>query len=57
MYVLNPTEHLAGFLGAVAVYYGDLVVIEPKLLTMYDEVLPQIDRALGESPVAKSAVK
>ena len=57
MYLLNPTENLTGFLGAVAVYYGDLVFMEPKLLSMYDEVLPQIDRALGESPVAKSTVK
>jgi hypothetical protein len=31
--------------------------MEPRLLSMYDEVLPQIDRALGESPAEKSAVK
>jgi hypothetical protein len=57
MYLLNPTDNLAGFLGAVAIYYGDLVLMEPKLLSMYDEILPQIDRALGESPAAKGAVK
>jgi hypothetical protein len=31
-------------------YYGDLVLWEPRLLQMYDDVLPQIDRLLGESP-------
>ena len=29
--------------------FGDLVLWEPKLLQMYDEILPQMDRALGES--------
>ena len=50
MYLLNPTQNLDAFLGAVAIYYGDVVMIEPKLVKMYDEILPQIDRALGESP-------
>jgi hypothetical protein len=32
----------------LASYYGDVVLWEPALIRMYDEVLPQIDRALGE---------
>lgn len=28
-------------------YYGDLVVWEPRLLQMYDEVLPRIDQAVA----------
>lgn len=48
MYVLNPTENETAFFGAVVVYYGDVVLYEPKLLSLYDELLPQIDRALGE---------
>ena len=55
MYLLNPTQNLDAFLGAVAIYYGDIVMIEPKLVEMYDEILPQIDRALGESPGRKNA--
>jgi hypothetical protein len=39
------TENFEG----LAAYYGDLVLWEPNLLPMYDEILPQIDRALGES--------
>jgi hypothetical protein len=34
----------------LAAYYGDLVLWEPQLLQMYDELLPRIDRALGEQP-------
>lgn len=34
---------------ALMAYYGDLVLWEPQLLLMYDELVPQIDRALGES--------
>jgi hypothetical protein len=31
-------------------YYGDIVQWEPQLLQMYDELVPQIDRALDGSP-------
>jgi hypothetical protein len=48
MYVLNPIKNEEAFFGAVVIYYGDIVLWEPKLLSMYDELLPQIDRALGE---------
>ena len=52
MYLRTPTENLEGFFGSVSIYYGDIVRIEPKLLGMYDDVLPQIDRALGDSAPA-----
>jgi len=45
----NPTP----FFGALSVYYGDIVYYEPRLLELYDEILPQIDRALGESPAER----
>jgi len=48
MYVVNPTQNEPAFLGAVLVYYGDVVLLEPKLLGLYDELIPQIDRALGK---------
>ena len=54
MYVITPmNENPTPFFSAVAVYYGDIVYYEPKLLAMYDELLPQIDRALGESPAER----
>lgn len=53
MYMRTPEENLTGFLSAVRIYYGDIVLMEPRLLTMYDEVLPQIGRALGEPSAAK----
>jgi hypothetical protein len=34
---------------ALSAYYGDIVLWEPKLLELYDSVLPKIDRALGEA--------
>ena len=49
MYIRTPDENLPGFFSAVAIYYGDIVLYEPKLLELYDEVLPRINRALGES--------
>jgi hypothetical protein len=33
-------------LAAVAVYYDDLIFIEPALIKLYDETLPRLDRAL-----------
>jgi hypothetical protein len=41
---------------ALVYYYGDLVLWEPALLKMYDEILPQIDRNLGESPSEATAL-
>jgi hypothetical protein len=32
----------------LATYFGDCILHEPRLLKAYDEILPQIDRALGE---------
>jgi hypothetical protein len=30
----------------LALYYGGIVIIEPALEKLYDDVLPQIDRAV-----------
>ena len=49
MYFRTPTENLEPFFGTVNVYYGDIVLLEPALLKLYDELVPQIDRALGDS--------
>ena len=38
----------------LATYFGDCVLMEPRLLAIYDQVLPQIDRALGEPPANNS---
>jgi len=40
---------LAGFLSALALYYGDITLLEPQLLRLYDDVLPQLDNALGDT--------
>jgi hypothetical protein len=40
-------QPMMGNLEGLRAYYGDLVLWEPQLLKMYDEVLPEIDRALN----------
>jgi hypothetical protein len=45
IYLRPVTENFEGLTN----YYGDLVLWEPQLLQMYDEILPEIDRALGTS--------
>jgi hypothetical protein len=40
-------------MGAVFVYYNDLKIYEPRLMQLYDELLPKIDKALGEKPAEK----
>jgi hypothetical protein len=57
MYLRPPTENLEAFLRGLALYYGDAVLQEPALLSMYDDVLPQINQALSESPGEKAASK
>jgi hypothetical protein len=48
MYLRTPTDSQDAFMAAVMVYYGDLTRMEPNLMEMYDTLLPQLDRALGE---------
>jgi hypothetical protein len=42
-------KNFDGFAQAVDTFLSDVTYMEPRLLTMYDEVLPRIDRALGTS--------
>ena len=49
MYMLQPEDNFDGFAQALYAFFGDLTSMEPKLLSMYDELLPKIDRALGTS--------
>jgi hypothetical protein len=49
MYLRPPAQDLGAFLQTVALYYSDVVLLEPRLIAMYDEILPQVDRALGTS--------
>src|SRR5437773_7635880 len=56
-YLRPVDDNLPAFISASVEYYGDIVLIEPQLLGMYDEMLPQIDRALGEPSEAKRSVK
>ena len=43
----RPEKTWKGF-QSLAVYWDDVTVYEPKLLEMYDELIPRIDSALGE---------
>jgi len=47
MYLLPRQENFDVFAEAAEAFFGDLTFMEPKLITMYDELLPTIDRALG----------
>jgi hypothetical protein len=49
LYLRPPTENADQFLGAISGYFGDIVLWEPRLLQLYDELLPRIDRALGDA--------
>jgi hypothetical protein len=40
-------------LTSMVVYFGDCNLIEPRLIALYDEIIPQLDRALGETPVKR----
>jgi hypothetical protein len=42
------------FLLGVSTYFGDCTLHEPRLLTIYDEILPRLDRALGDVPAGAS---
>ena len=52
MYVAPPIDENSAttFFGSVLICYGDLVLYEPRLLEMYDAILPRIDAAVGGKP-------
>jgi hypothetical protein len=45
MYLRPPAEDIDGFFRVVALYYDDVVLSEPKLIAMYDAMLPRLDKA------------
>jgi hypothetical protein len=46
MYVIPQAEGGSAFLQSLALYYSDIVLLEPQLAKLYDDMLPQIDREL-----------
>jgi len=50
IYGRSWTEDFEGVFRSILNYMGDVSYFDPALLKAYDELLPQIDRALGESP-------
>jgi hypothetical protein len=57
LYGRSLTADVEGFARSLTFYLGDVVLMEPALLRMYEEVLPQIDRALGEASPKNTAGK
>jgi hypothetical protein len=49
VYGRSYTSDFDGFWRSIMWYLGDTSYFDPLLIKTYDEVLPQIDRALGES--------
>jgi hypothetical protein len=35
---------------SLSVYFGDCTLIEPRLLKLYDQILPRLDAAIGSQP-------
>jgi hypothetical protein len=48
MYLIPMRDNFDAFAQAAETYYGDAVFMEPKLLAEYDDLIRQIDRALGD---------
>jgi hypothetical protein len=48
MYIHSPYDGTDSFLTSFAVWIDDATIYEPRLLKMYDELLPKIDAALRE---------
>ena len=46
MYTAPPSldKNEEAFFGAVVLYYGDMTLFEPRLIQMYDDALPKIDK-------------
>jgi hypothetical protein len=49
MYVVPFRQNFDAFASATETYFSDLVLLEPKLTAMYDDLMPRIDRTVGAS--------
>jgi hypothetical protein len=57
IYARSMTDDVDGYFRSLSYYFGDVALMEPDLLRQYDQVLPQISGALGESPAQTAAAK
>ena len=48
MFSRPPSQDLTAYFAALQAYFGDMTFFEPRLLTMYDDALQKIDKALRE---------
>lgn len=48
MYAKAGTGNHVSLLGSMSVYFSDCNLIEPRLIALYDEMIPRLDRAIGE---------
>jgi hypothetical protein len=46
----SATDPIVFLRNGLITYFSDCTLIEPRLLTVYDEIIPRLDQALGESP-------
>jgi hypothetical protein len=49
MYVRPPSGPADQFFRALVIYYDDVDALEPTLIKMYDDILPQLNQSLGDS--------
>jgi hypothetical protein len=54
IYGRSFAQDFDGFWRSIHWYLGDVAYFDPSVVKAYDEVLVQIDRALGESPAEGS---
>ena len=54
MYDKSGEGNYVSLIGSMANYFGDCNLIEPRLIALYDEMIPRLDRALGEKRVTPS---
>jgi len=48
MFVRPPGDGETAYLAAAQAYFGDMAFFEPALLKYYEDILPKIDKVLGE---------
>jgi hypothetical protein len=53
----SATDPIVFLRNGLITYFSDCTLIEPRLLTVYDEIIPRLDQALGESPGEHRAAK
>ncbi len=55
LYSKPMSDNVPSFLASMSIYFSDCTLIEPRLLKLYDDIIPRLDQVLGDARADRSS--